>query len=160
MKQTLAAVILSLSLAMPGAALSGPIREIEISPDPVQGGKQVFTVRIRPSETHVCERIVIECAYHQELPWVDASGASYTKTNEPAAFTYRRPDVRLVDDLDCFISFTVPVSLARLRETYGPTLFDPAQPITISRLRIDGISDGVAKWSYVLEARGLHRVAE
>lgn len=130
--------------------MGGWFREIEVTAETEVEGKQDITVRLRPETTHHCDVIEFECVYHQEFPWEDARGKKYTKVHEPVSFLYRRTDVKLVNDLDLYISFRVPVDRKDLEARYGSTTFNKNAPITISRVRITGKVGRQALWSYVV----------
>jgi hypothetical protein len=136
------------------AASAGFVREIEVKMEPEQDGQRDVTVRIMPDVTREYDRLVIECVYHQEFPWEDVTGKKITKIHEPVFFTYARPAVKLVNDLDAYVSFRLPVSLNRLQQTYGPKVFNAAYPITVPRLRIAAESGGKAVWSYTVPSEG------
>ena len=139
------------------AAAAGPIREIEITPDPVQGDLQVFTVRITPGETRVYEKMLFECIYHQEFASQATESQGAKVVNEPESFVYRRRDVKLVDDLDTHISFRVPISHAKLRDMFGLTAFNTNAPVTISRILITAFTTEGKAWALDLKASGLHK---
>ncbi len=140
------------------AAAAAPVREVEITPDPIDNGQQVFTLRIKPGETRSYERMTFDCTYRQEYisQTTDTQGSKVI--NEPAAFTYRRKDVKLVDDLDCYISFRVPVDLAKLSDMYGRTTFSTNAPVRIARIKITAFTADGKAWSFDLEASGLHKL--
>lgn len=139
------------------AATAAPVREIEITPDPVLGDTQVFTVRITPGETCVYDKMLFACFYHQEF----ASQATETRgakvVHEPEFFTYRRRDVKLVDDLDTHISFRVPISRAKLVDMFGVTAFNTNAPVTIAHIVITAYTNESRAWSYDLKAEGLRK---
>ena len=145
-------------LAITGKA--EPLTEVEIIPDPVQNGSQIFTLRMTPGETRTYDTLVLDCVYHQEFVPKTSDRTDQKKMHEPQVFTVRRRDVKMVDELDVNISFRVPVDLGRLKEMYGPTVFDPDHPVTISRIKISAMNSGVVVWWYEFEARGLHRPAQ
>lgn len=140
--------------------LAGPLTEVEITPDPVQNGSQILTFRMTPGETRTYDVLVFDCVYHQEFVPKTSDRTDQKKVHEPQAFTVRRRDVKMVEDLDVNISFRVPVDLDRLKEIYGPTAFDPEHPVTISRVKISAMVSGVVVWWYEFEAKGVHRPTE
>lgn len=141
-----------LAFAVAGVQVTsaGWFREIEVTSEAEAEGKQDITVRLRPDTTHHCDVIEFECVYRQEFPWEDARGKKYTKVHEPVSFIYRRADVKLVNDLDCYISFRVPVDRKDLEARYGNTVFNKQCPITISRVKITGKVNGQTLWTYVV----------
>jgi len=149
------------SLCAPAAASDRPpasswVRELEIRCEPEQDGQSDYTVRIRPGASRRYDRVLFECVYHQEFPWEDLRGRSYTKIHEPVRFTYRRADVKLVNDLDAYISFRVPVGHEQLRRMYGPKVFNDAFPVSVPRMRITAVSDGAPAWSYEVAVPGAY----
>jgi len=153
-------LLLSVTVLLSSSAHAEWIREIEITSDPEVDGKKIFTVRFMPKKTFKYDRILFDCVYRQELPWENARGKKYTKVYEPVSFTYRHSDVKLVNDLDHYSSFRVPIGLKRLQAIYGPKLFNKVRPITIARMKISGISKGKTIWSYELAAKGKHVIAD
>jgi len=149
-----------LSAALAAAVRAGPLSEVEITADPVQKGQQIYTVRMRPAETRKYDKLVFECVYRQDLPWEMTNEARRIKIHEPASFTYPRKDVKMTEDLDCYISFRVPIGMELLQETWGKTLFDPCQPVRISRMRISGIVSNAPLWTVEVEADGLHKLGD
>ena len=144
-------------MACVAVAAAGPVREFEITPDPVQGDQQVFTVRITPGETRVYDKMLFECIYHQEFASQTTEAQGSKVIHEPESFTYRRRDVKLVDDLDTHISFRVPISRAKLTEMFGPTAFNTNAPVTIAHMVISAFTAEGKAWSYDLKAEGLRK---
>jgi len=136
------------------------LKEVELSHDPEKDGQADYTVRILPAQTHLCDQIILECVYRQKFPWENARGKKYIKIHEPVSFTYRRHHVRLVADLDAYISFRVPISPERLSSAYGPTVFRKGVPITVSRIKISGLLKGKPLWSHDLEADQKHDLTD
>ena len=146
-----------LLLASVVAAAAGPLREIEITPDPVLGETQVFTVRMTPGETCLYDKMLFQCFYHQEFKSqaTDTQGAKVV--HEPEFFTYRRRDIKLVDDLDTHISFRVPISTAKLIDMFGLTAFNTNAPVTIAHMVISAYTNEGRAWSYDLKADELRK---
>lgn len=140
------------------AAVADPVREIEISPDPAEGGQQIFNIRIKPGETRSYDRITFDCTYHQEYVSQATDTLGKKIVNEPASFTYRAREVKLVDDLDRNIAFRVPVGLPKLMDMFGLTAFNTNAPVTISQIRITAFTAEGKAWSYDLKAEGLHKL--
>jgi hypothetical protein len=151
-------LILALSLAMPALVFAEGVSEIEITPDPPENGKQIFTVRLRPDVTRTYEKIVFECVYQQQFAWDSTNEATRVRVHEPEVFTYPRKDVKLVDDLDHFISFRVPIGMDKLIAIYGLTAFKTNVPVRVARMRITAIADRAPAWSHEVEAKGLHQI--
>jgi hypothetical protein len=138
----------------------GPINQIEIKSDPEKNGQRDFTVRILPNKTHKCDKVVFESVYQQQFPWENLQGEKYIKIYEPVAFTYNSSNVRLVADLDKYISFRVPVSLDLLKKAYGVKTFNAEYPVIIGHIKIKGIRGEEVLWHYDLKAGGLFKVGE
>lgn len=136
------------------------LQEIEITSEPERKGKKDFTVRILPGKTHDCDKIIFECIYHQEFPWEDARGRKYTKIHEPVTFKYRRRDIKLVDDLDTYVSFRVPISMKRLATAHGRKVFNKNYPVSVARLKIKAVSGNQTRWSHELKATGVHKLTD
>jgi len=155
-------IIVCLAVALAGRLVCGgePIREVEITHDPEMKGKTIYTVRMMPSETRSYDTITFVCVYHQEFPWVDTRGRKTMKVHEPVAFTYRRTDVDLVNDLDAYVNFRVPTSREQLDRIYGPKVFNKEHPVIVARIRMTAVSKGQEIWSYDLVAPGKHNIAE
>ncbi|MCK5528937.1 MAG: hypothetical protein KAI74_04585 [Kiritimatiellae bacterium] len=151
-------VTFMVAFAVSAFAQVSKISEVEIKSDPEKDGQRDFTVRILPAVTHKCEEIIFECVYRQQFPWENLQGKKYVKTHEPVAFSYYRHDVRLVADLDKYISFRVPMSMKLLEKAYGDKTFNKDYPVTIGRLKITAKRGKVVLWSYDLEAGGVFKV--
>ena len=149
-----------LALLAAQVALGGAIREVEVTPDPPENGQQIFTVRLRPAETHHCDLILFDFFYRQEFHWLTDTNPAALKVTEPVFFTRRERDVNLTADLDKPLSFKVPVGLNRLKEIYGKTMFFTNAPVTISRLRMTGQANGETLWQIETETRGLQTVTQ
>lgn len=130
------------------------IREIEISPDPIKDGHQVFAFRFMPDKTVSYDLIEFECTYHQEFPWEDVRGRKYTKVHEPVTFIHRRVGISFVNDLDAYINFRVPMAMPLLIQNYGPTTFNKEAPIAVSRISIVATRGGRKAWSVELPSKG------
>ena len=136
---------------------AGPLTEVEITPDPVQNGTQIITLRMTPGETETLDLLVFDCVYHQEFVAQTSDQDSRKKVHEPEVFTVRRKDVKMVEELDVNISFRVPVDMAKLSEMYGSTAFNPKYPVTISRIKVSAVRGGVVVWWYEFDAKGLYK---
>ena len=157
MIRRLSQILAAMWLLIGGTCLGGAIEEVEITPDPPFDGQQVFTVRLRPATTQICDKIVFDCFLRQEFNWELTNQERRVKANE-AMFTYRRKDVKLVEDLDYYISFRVPVSMDKLINIYGVTAFRTNAPVSVTRMRISGIVGHDTVWSFETEAKGLHQI--
>ena len=144
-------------VAFPIGMNADPLREIEISADAPEHGQQVFTVRMTPGETVACDKLTFECVFHQEYPDQTSDQKKGIETRDPATFVYRRKDIKLVDDLDSFVSFRVPISMQRLVDIYGATAFNTNAPVTVSKMFITAVVEDKPIWTYEVEAKGLHK---
>ena len=135
--------------------LAGPLTEVEITPDPVRDGQQTFDVRLTPGETRTYDKLTFDCVLHQEFPKTTTDQRSGTQIHEPAVFTYRRRDVKMVEELDVHISFQIPISLERLTEIYGATTFNTNYPVTVSRMTISAAQKNDTVWSFEFKAGGV-----
>jgi hypothetical protein len=151
------AAILPAFLAMTLGLSAGPISEYEITSDPVQDGMLTFDVRFTPGETHDYDKLTFDCVLHQEFPKTTTDRQSGVQVNEPAVFTYRRRDIRMVEELDVHIAFKVPVSVERLKEIFGLTAFNAKYPVTVPRIAVTAEIGGKKAWSMVCETTGVHK---
>ena len=143
-----------------GLTHAGPVSEIEVTPDPLKNGNQIFTFRFSPAETRTYDVIVFDCTYHQEFPNPSSHQPNAIKIIEPAVFTYRSRDVKMVDSLDCNISFRVPRDIQKLVESYGEHLFNTNYPAIISRIKVTAFEKETALWSYELKPEGLQEIPD
>jgi hypothetical protein len=134
------------------------LERVTIALEPPENGQQFVNVRLKPAKNMACDQVVFECVYRQQFTWQNPDGRRATKTLEPVAFTYRRPAVALVADLDCNISFRAPISQARLTEAFGDATFATNAPIRIQRLRIRAEKEGRVVWRQELAAPGDHAI--
>lgn len=143
-------MILTAAVLLAGlpARAGGWFKAIEVSTEEAVEGTVDVSVRMQPGKTFACERIEFECVYHQEFPWQNVRGKKYIKKHEPVTFMYRRDDVRLVNDLDAYVSFRAPYGLPALSKKYGPKVFNADYPVTIDRIRITGYDAGGRIWRY------------
>ena len=125
-------------------------REIEVTSEETVANKMDYTVRFTPARNHLCDRIVFECVYHQEFPWENARGRKYIKIHEPVNFVYRRPAVKMVNDLDQHVSFRAPYGLATVVAKYGPKLFNKDFPVTVDRILMTAFCGQQKLWSYAV----------
>ena len=151
--------VIPLTAAVWGLALTSlaePVREVTIVPDPVQNGIQVFDVCLTPGETQTYDKLTFDCVLHQEFPQSTTEKRNGIQVHEPAVFTYRRNEVKMVEDLDVHVSFRVPVSIERLREIYGATTFNVNFPVSVPRMKISALVNNIVIWSFEVKAEGRH----
>ena len=158
MRERLTALWVAIVLLSGWASAGDPIfREVEITSDPPENGKQIFTIRMTPATTQNYDKLTVDCTYHQEFSSQATDRTGENRTNEPAFFTYRRKEFKIVDELDCYVSFRVPVAMNMLTEIYGLTAFNTNAPVSVSRLRITAFQKDTPSWSFVLPSSGLHK---
>jgi hypothetical protein len=150
------ATVSCLLLSLVGLASADPVREVEIVPDPVQDGQQTFDVCLTPGESRTYDKLTFVCVLHQEFPKATTDQRTGLQIHEPAVFTYRRRDVKMVEDLDVHVSFKVPLSLERLKDIYGVTTFNTNYPVTVSKMTISASVKDATVWSFEVKAGGRH----
>ncbi len=129
---------------------SQEIRVLEITTEPEDSGKVIYTVKITPGQTEDIDLLSFECVYHQEFPFEDSSGKKYTKIHEPESFTYKEKNVRLVDELDKDFNFRVPARLDLLLKIYGDKTFNEKYPVSVSSMKIKAMKGGKKLWEHKL----------
>lgn len=149
--------IILLFMATAGITGAGPVNEIEVTPDPPRNGQQVFTVRFTPGETLTYTRITFDCTYRQSFPSQTSDQPSGIKVIEPAVFTYRATAMKMVESLDCHISFRVPLDIHKLQEIYGNHTFNTNYPAVVSKIKVTATEKETVLWSYDLKPEGLHQ---
>lgn len=127
------------------------IQELEVTREDEGTGKSIFTTHMLPGETRKFDKIDYILTYHQQFPFEDSRGRKYVKIHNPAEFKYSRKKVKLVEDLDHFVNFRVPVSRERLKIIYGKLTFHPKFPITIPNIKIQAYDDGELVWEHVVK---------
>ena len=137
------------------AAQSAPVSEIEVTPDPSKNGQQIFTIRFNPAETRTYDKLVFDCTYRQEYPHTSSHQPAGTKITEPAVFSYRARDVKMVDSLDCNISFRLPLDVQKLQEIYGEHLFNTNYPAVVSKIKVTAFEKETVLWTYDLKPEGV-----
>lgn len=141
----------SLLMALDIVADVSKIKELDITREDEDTGKSIFSVHILPGETKKFDKIEYILTYHQEFPFEDSRGGKYQKIHDPAEFKYTRAKVKLVEDLDHYVNFRVPVSRDRLKIIYGILTFHPKYPITIPEIKIQAFDDGELAWEHVVK---------
>ncbi|MEM4247958.1 MAG: hypothetical protein QXH80_01715 [Candidatus Nanoarchaeia archaeon] len=130
------------------------IRVLEITTEPEDTGKVIYTLKITPGKTEDIDLLTFECVYHQEFPFEDSSGKKYTKIHEPESFVYKEKNVRLVEELDKDFNFRVPLDLKLLVPIYGDKTFNLNYPVTVSTIKIKATKGGKKLWEYKVKAQG------
>lgn len=139
------------------AVMADPIREVEVTTDPPDKGQQMITIRMTPGETATYDVVAFSCVYRQVFASETSDQTGKTVVHEPEKFVYRRKDFKMVDDLDCHVSFRVPVSLDRLKAIYGDTTFRTNAPVTIPRLTVSASVNKQVQWSFEVPTSGTHK---
>jgi len=136
-------------------ALGPPLEKIEITSEPPTPLERVvINVRWTPTRTVTYDRIEFECTLRQDVDWPARDGSGVIKKPyEPLSYRYRRDSVRLVQDLDQYIHFTVPVGLEELRRSYGATTFPFDAPVRVSRMRVTAYLGNERVWVFRHEVR-------
>jgi len=148
MKQVVCSIVLLGALSRFLHSEEAPFTNILVRLDPPDRGKQVVTISATPTATFSEELLEIECQYRQEFDWPPQGRNKIRRTIEPGVFTHRVKNVRFVDSLETHLSFFVPVDVRELREKHGPTTFVTNAPVTISRVQVSAVSNGVVRWSF------------
>ncbi|MEI6563695.1 MAG: hypothetical protein WCO42_05230 [bacterium] len=143
-------------VAVAGVSGAGPVNEIEVTPDPPRNGSQIFTLRFNPGETLTYEKLTFDCTYRQSFPSQTSDQPTGLKIIEPEVFTYRSHDVKMVENLDCHVSFRVPLDIHKLQEIYGEHSFNTNYPAVVSKIKVTASEKENVLWSYVLKPEGLH----
>lgn len=146
-------------LSVHAAGADGWLSTVGITLDPPDGNQQVVSLAIAPVRTATYDRLAFECVYRQEIPWKDERGNATNKVIEPITFTYRRPNVKLVAELDFFCNFRAPHGYAKLTQDFGLSTFSKdGGPITIDRVRVSGEIDNKTVWTHEFKVPGTHTV--
>lgn len=133
------------------ACADPPLREMETRMGrPLPSGISVVQIRMTPTETVEIHRMVFDCVLRQEFLWRGSDGEERLRTIEPARFTHREQNVRMVADLDLHVMFRVPIREEDLLRAYGTRTFRPGFPVVISRIRIEA-QDEAGKPVWVVE---------
>lgn len=134
------------------------LRTVKIAVEKPDDGQQIFNICLTPNKSVAYDQLIFECVYKQEIPWQDAKGRRQTKVPEPVFFTYRRAPAKLVADLDCNISFRVPVSYERLSQMFAEHTFATNAPITVDRIRIFGERGDARLWEQDFKVPGTYTI--
>lgn len=126
------------------------LKNAEITIDPPEKHLQVVTVRLLPGVTRNYTMLSFDCIYRQEYPWTNSAGRVLKRVTEPIHFTYERPNVKLTDDLDAYVSFKMPIGTEMLRERFGKTTFRENVPVTVPRIRVVARDEFAQVWVYEL----------
>jgi hypothetical protein len=127
------------------------IKELDVTREDEETGKSIFTIHILPGKTQKLDKIEYEIDYHQDFPFEDSRGRKYHKIHEPAVFKYSLKQEKMVEDLDHYVNFRVPVGREQLELIYGTLAFHPQHPITIPRITIKAYNDDKIVWQHTVE---------
>lgn len=130
------------------------IKVLDITTEPEDTGKVIYTVMITPGRTDTIELLTFECTYHQKFPFEDSTGKKVNKIHEPVSFTYKTRNIKLVNELDSYINFRVPLTLELLKPIFGEKTFDEKSPITVSTIKITAKNGKDILWEYTVPASG------
>jgi hypothetical protein len=146
-----------LAVLAAGVSLAEPIREAELTCEPPVGDKQIFTIRLRPGMNQECDALVFDCYYRQVFLWEMTNEPTALRVHEPEFFTYKRKNVKLVEDLDRYISFWVPAGMETLRTIYGDTAFKTNCPVSVGHIVISAIVTNTTLWTLDLGTNGVQK---
>jgi hypothetical protein len=127
------------------------IKELDVTREDEETGKSIFTVHILPGKTKKIDKIEYEITYHQDFPFEDSRGRKYHKVHEPVVFKYSVKQEKMVEDLDHYVNFRVPLSRGQLELIYGKSAFHPQHPITIPRIVIKAYNGDKIAWQHAVE---------
>ena len=130
------------------------IREVVVYRDPPRNGLAVYTVRLTPTETRTYDYLLFDCQLHQEFMFTGTDGRRTLKVIEPVTFTHRERKVKLVAELDKYVSFRVPAEGEELRLAYGQFTFTTNAPVLISRVKITAFADKKPAWTFESDVAG------
>ena len=148
-------MIAALAVAWGGGSL-----ELEIQPDPPNAGKQIFTVRFAPNANVLYDQIVFDCTLQQSSVLFAPDGGQTNKIYEVGKFTARQRNVKMVKNLDCYVSFFVQLGTQRACDMAGDPRTSTNAPITVPRMLITAYRKDKAIWTLDTNAKGKYRVKE
>jgi len=144
-------MLITLLFALPSSGGDLPIKQFDVTLDPPIDGEQIVTIRMTPELSETYDKLVFDNYLSQQTMISLSDGTRRLKTIEPVFFTHRERNVKLVDGLDRYISYRVPVGGDRLKQAFGAKVFKPAIPVHISRVKIKAIKDGSTVWKKELK---------
>lgn len=148
--------LLAACIALAAAAQS--VREAEVTPDPPGEQKQIYTVRFAPEVTANYDFLEFECRLEQPVPMPDGKGGTYIKRHAlPHAHLHRERNVRMVKDLDCYVSFWVPRGVDELRERFGIAVVKTNAPAELVGIKLTAVQGGKPAWKMDLPTNGVVR---
>ncbi len=139
--------------------LADPIKEAEVTPDPPGERKQVYTVRFAPTETATYDALEFECRLVQPIPMPGTNGGTMIKQHAlPHAHIHRERNVKMVKDLDCYVSFWVPTGVEELRSRFGIMVVKTNAPAYLADLKLTAVRGGKPAWMLDLPTNGTARL--
>ncbi len=123
-----------------------PLKTFSASVDQPERGRQTVTVRMIPSATRTYDELLFEAVLGQRFMFKRADGSRKMRTFKPATFTYRDKNVRLVEDLEKYISFRVPVGQDEAKKAFGVKTFRDGVVIEILEIKIEAKFEGSTLW--------------
>ncbi len=130
------------------------IKILDITTEPEDTGKVIYTVMITPGRTDTIELLTFECTYQQTFPFEDSTGRKVNKIHEPVSFTYKTRNIKLVNELDAYINFRVPLKLELLKPIYGEKTFNENFPVRISTIKITAKNGDNILWEHTVPGGG------
>ena len=126
------------------------LQTVELKAAPEKDGEIEFTVRFTPSKTVQYSLIEFTSVYQQTFPFKDSLGRKRNKTIEPVKYSYKRRNIKLVDDLDSYVIFRTPINVAKLNDTYGAKTFVENAPVKVDRILMTAYTNDVQVWQGML----------
>ena len=134
--------------------------ELEIQSDPPIEGKQIFTIRFAPNANVLYDQIVFDCTLQQALVLFTPDGGQENKIYEVGKFSARQRNVKMVKNLDYYVSFFVQLGTQRACDIAGDPKTSTNAPITVPRMLITAYRQDKAVWTLDTKAKGKYRVKE
>lgn len=150
----------SLFIAALAVAWGSESLELEIQPDPPNAGKQIFTIRFAPKANLLYDQIVFDCTLQQALVLFTPDGGQENKIYEVGKFAARQRNVKMVKNVDYYISFFVQLGTQRACDIAGDPKTSTNAPITVPRMLITAYRQDQAVWTLDTNAKGKYRVQE
>lgn len=146
------------SLLIASFALAQPVREAEVTPDPPGDRKQVYTVRFAPGETITYDYLEFTCRLAQPVPLPGPDGRPVIKQHVlPHPHVHRERNVKMVKDLDCYVSFWVPRGVEELRDRFGISVVKTNAAAVLTDLKLTAVQGGRPTWKLDLPTNGVVR---
>jgi len=150
----------SLFIAALAVARGSGSLELEIQGDPPSAGKQIFTVRFAPGANMLYDQIVFDCTLQQALVLLTPDGGQERKVYEVGKFISRQRNVKMVKNVDYYVSFFVQLESRRACDLAGDPRTSTNAPITVPRMLITAYRQDKAVWALATSAQGKYRVKD